>query len=254
MRTKVAGIGAAIVAILSCSTPPAQVADATPAPQQAPAAPSSPDVVIHAGRLLADPANGRVLAQQSILVRAGRIVSVTAGYQTPDRRDASSTSRIAFVLPGLIDSHVHLTERAGPGRAHQRLPEDAAPTAPSTAPATRARRLKPASPPSPTSAAPPKPCSRCATASRAASMPGPAHHRRGRRRQRPWRPWRRQRHAARSRRRAAQSRRLLRRRRLPPRRARTRARRGGHHQDHRDRRRSLPDRGGSRPAIHRTRS
>jgi imidazolonepropionase-like amidohydrolase len=110
---KAAGIGAAIAAILSCSMPPAQIAGATPAPQQAPAAASSPDVVIHAGRLLADPANGRVLSQQSILVRAGRIVSVAAGYQAP----AGATLvdlRNAFVLPGLIDSHVHLSSEQGP--------------------------------------------------------------------------------------------------------------------------------------------
>ena len=65
--------------------------------------------VIHAGRLLADPSTGRVATEQSILVNAeGRIIGVEAGYVTP----AGATvidQRNRFVLPGLIDSHVHLT-------------------------------------------------------------------------------------------------------------------------------------------------
>jgi imidazolonepropionase-like amidohydrolase len=72
--------------------------------------------VIHAGRLLADPATGQVLTQQSILVGAdGRILGVEPGYVT--REGASvvdETNR--FVLPGLIDSHVHLTSELGPNQ------------------------------------------------------------------------------------------------------------------------------------------
>lgn len=64
--------------------------------------------VIHAGRLLADPSNGRVLSEQSVLVGSdGRIIGVEAGYVTP----AGATvidQRNRFVMPGLIDSHVHL--------------------------------------------------------------------------------------------------------------------------------------------------
>lgn len=65
--------------------------------------------VIHAGRLLADPSTGRVATEQSILINAeGRIIGVEADYVTP----AGATiidQRNRFVLPGLIDSHVHLT-------------------------------------------------------------------------------------------------------------------------------------------------
>ena len=40
--------------------------------------------VIHAGRLLADPATGRVLTEQSILIGAdGRVLRIEAGYVTP---------------------------------------------------------------------------------------------------------------------------------------------------------------------------
>lgn len=65
--------------------------------------------VIHAGRLLADPSTGRVATEQSILINAeGRVIGVEPGYVTP----AGATvvdQRNRFVLPGLIDSHVHLT-------------------------------------------------------------------------------------------------------------------------------------------------
>jgi imidazolonepropionase-like amidohydrolase len=80
--------------------------------------PPSPAVVsiIHAGRLLADPATGRVLTQQSILVGAdGKIVGVEAGYVTRDGATiVDETSR--FVLPGFADCHVHLTSQLGPNQ------------------------------------------------------------------------------------------------------------------------------------------
>jgi imidazolonepropionase-like amidohydrolase len=76
--------------------------------------------IIHAGRLLADPATGRITTEQSILVGAdGRIIGVEAGYVT--RGDARVVDqRDRFVLPGLIDSHVHLTSELG---ANQLLEE-----------------------------------------------------------------------------------------------------------------------------------
>src|SRR5690606_30689947 len=69
--------------------------------------------VIHAGRLLADPSNGRVASEQSILINAeGRIIGVEPGYVTPTGA-AIIDQRHRFVLPGLIDSHVHLTSELG---------------------------------------------------------------------------------------------------------------------------------------------
>jgi imidazolonepropionase-like amidohydrolase len=103
MRTKLAGLAVAAVAL--CAAPIALVAVAQ---QQA-----ALDTVIHAGRLLADPASGRVLTEQTVTVRNGRIVSVASGYNAP--RGATVVNlRDAFVLPGLIDSHVHLTSEQGP--------------------------------------------------------------------------------------------------------------------------------------------
>ncbi len=100
-RMKLAALSVAIIALLGY---------AATAQQPAPAA---ADTVIQAGRLLADPASGRVLTEQSILVRGGRIVSVTAGYSAPAGATVVNL-RSAFVLPGLIDSHVHLTDEQGP--------------------------------------------------------------------------------------------------------------------------------------------
>jgi len=72
--------------------------------------------VIHAGRLLADASNGRVLTEQSILVGAdGRIIGIEAGYVTPPGATIIDQRR-RFVLPGLIDSHVHLTSELGPNQ------------------------------------------------------------------------------------------------------------------------------------------
>jgi imidazolonepropionase-like amidohydrolase len=74
---------------------------------------------VQAGRLLADPASGRVLRDQTVTVQGGRITAVTPGFtqttgcEVVDLRDS-------FVLPGLIDSHVHLTGESNP---NQRLEE-----------------------------------------------------------------------------------------------------------------------------------
>jgi imidazolonepropionase-like amidohydrolase len=72
--------------------------------------------IIHAGRLLADPSTGRVALVQSVLIGAdGRILSVEPGYV--EREGATVIDqRDRFVLPGLIDSHVHLTGELGPNQ------------------------------------------------------------------------------------------------------------------------------------------
>ncbi len=101
------GLISAIALLAACASVPALIATA----QQTPAA---PDTYIHAGRLLADPASGRVLTQQTILVRDGKIVSITAGYTSAPRGAKVVDLKSSFVLPGLIDSHVHLdSDRAG---------------------------------------------------------------------------------------------------------------------------------------------
>jgi imidazolonepropionase-like amidohydrolase len=80
----------------------------------------TPTTIIHAGRLLADPATGAVSSQQSILVGDdGNILAIEPGYVTRDGAEIINLEN-AFVLPGLIDSHVHLTGELG---ANQLLDE-----------------------------------------------------------------------------------------------------------------------------------
>lgn len=69
--------------------------------------------LIHAGRLLADPASGRAETNRTIVIRDGRIAEIRNGYVS-DANAAIIDLRDSFVLPGLIDSHVHLCHENGP--------------------------------------------------------------------------------------------------------------------------------------------
>ncbi|NEX94898.1 amidohydrolase family protein [Caulobacter sp. 17J65-9] len=66
---------------------------------------------IQVGRLMADPATGKVETNKTLVVVDGKVVEIRDGFvgegQVIDLRDS-------FVLPGLIDSHVHLTSQQGP--------------------------------------------------------------------------------------------------------------------------------------------
>lgn len=74
---------------------------------------SSQDTVVHAGFLIVDPRRP-VLRDRSIVVRDGRIESIREGFvEVPGARTLDLRS--AFVLPGLIDLHVHLTTTPAPG-------------------------------------------------------------------------------------------------------------------------------------------
>lgn len=65
--------------------------------------------LIQAGRVLADPATGRVETNKTIVVADGKIVAIEDGF--PNRKGDVVDLRNSFVLPGLIDSHVHLTSQ-----------------------------------------------------------------------------------------------------------------------------------------------
>lgn len=84
----------------------------TPTPAAVPAAQATV-IVIHAGTLLDRP--GRPPRRNaSIVVRDGRIESVSDGFAAPPAGATLIDLSDRFVLPGLIDSHVHLTtDRAG---------------------------------------------------------------------------------------------------------------------------------------------
>jgi imidazolonepropionase-like amidohydrolase len=74
---------------------------------------SAAPITIHAGRLMAVPGQA-VRGPSTIVVDQGRIVSVASGYQPAAAGSRLVDLKDKMVLPGLIDSHVHLdSDRAG---------------------------------------------------------------------------------------------------------------------------------------------
>ena len=75
-------------------------------------------VIIHAGKLYTRP-DQPVRSEQSIIVTGKRIEAIRPGYVTaqvigrPDARVIELKDR--FVMPGMIDAHVHLTTGGAPG-------------------------------------------------------------------------------------------------------------------------------------------
>ena len=67
---------------------------------------------IHAGRVMAVPGKS-ILGPSTIIVDGGRIVSVQPGHIAPTTGAALIDLRDKMVLPGLIDSHVHLASDRG---------------------------------------------------------------------------------------------------------------------------------------------
>ena len=74
--------------------------------------------LIHAGKLAAIPGEG-VLDDQTIVVRGREIAEVRAGFASEDDFPEADTVSVvdlseAFVMPGFIDGHVHLTSENNP--------------------------------------------------------------------------------------------------------------------------------------------
>ncbi|RJF85820.1 metal-dependent hydrolase family protein [Sphingomonas cavernae] len=74
---------------------------------------AEPRTFIQAGSLLADPSSGRVDKAKTIVVSGGRIVEIRDGFVAEDGAKVIDL-RDAFVLPGFIDSHVHITFESSP--------------------------------------------------------------------------------------------------------------------------------------------
>lgn len=85
--------------------------------------------IIHAGHVLTHPGKAP-LQEQTITIVDEKIVSVTAGYTKKNSADETYIDlKNSFVLPGLIDSHVHLSMEWNPNirlQAVTRRPGDIA--------------------------------------------------------------------------------------------------------------------------------
>ena len=80
-------------------------------------APATQVVAVRAGRLY-DPKTGTLLTNQVVLIRGDRIAEVGSAVQIPPEATVLDLSG-ATVLPGMIDTHVHVSPE---GRC--RLPDD----------------------------------------------------------------------------------------------------------------------------------
>jgi imidazolonepropionase-like amidohydrolase len=98
--------------IVAASTSTAAEGGGKP-PQSSTAVPPLPDVVVvHAGRLLDRP--GRApRGPSTVVIRDGRISEVRDGYVDVPGAQRVVDQRNRFVLPGLIDCHVHLDSDTG---------------------------------------------------------------------------------------------------------------------------------------------
>jgi imidazolonepropionase-like amidohydrolase len=86
-------------------------AQAHQAPAVAAISAEQPTTFVQVGRLLADPTSGRVLRDKTLVIRGNQIVEIRDGFVGDGK---VVDLRSAFVLPGLIDSHVHLTGQQNP--------------------------------------------------------------------------------------------------------------------------------------------
>ncbi len=104
-------IALAIAAVLTGAGP--SLAQQSPAPQGFPAAGET--TFVQAGRLLADPASGVVLRNKTLVITDGKVIEIRDGFVGPESGGGRVVDlRESFVLPGLIDSHVHLTSQQNP--------------------------------------------------------------------------------------------------------------------------------------------
>jgi imidazolonepropionase-like amidohydrolase len=87
-----------------------------------------PVIVIHAGMLLAVPGEAPRI-RQTLIIRDGRIADVRSGFVSV--KDVDTDAQLIdlsrqFVLPGMIDLHVHLTTEAEEGEAMRVVTRDSA--------------------------------------------------------------------------------------------------------------------------------
>ncbi len=70
--------------------------------------------IVYCGKLI-DPVAAKVLTEMSIIVTGNTITDLQKGYTAPAAGDKTIDLKNRTVMPGLIDSHVHLEDASGPG-------------------------------------------------------------------------------------------------------------------------------------------
>ena len=76
--------------------------------------------LIHAGRVI-DGVSDTVKTNQTVVVDAGKITAIEAGFRTPGGGDRVVDLRQGTLLPGLFDMHVHLTGEYNRGTELERF-------------------------------------------------------------------------------------------------------------------------------------
>lgn len=92
-------------------------------PATTPVSPDGGTTFVQVGRLLADPATGVVQRDKTLVIRGNQIVEIADGFVGDGH---VVDLRADFVLPGLIDSHVHLTGQQNPNSRLQEVTESSA--------------------------------------------------------------------------------------------------------------------------------
>jgi imidazolonepropionase-like amidohydrolase len=81
--------------------------------------------ILYCGRLI-DPKAGQVLTEMSVVVTGGTVTGVQKGYVTAAAGDKVIDLKNRTVMPGLIDSHVHLEHQTSPNQMLLRFTESTA--------------------------------------------------------------------------------------------------------------------------------
>lgn len=102
-------LGAAVAAVLSA-----------PCLAQA-----SATTFVQAGRVLIDPASGKVESQKTLVIQGGKVVRIADGYVSEPGGKVVDLKN-GFVLPGLIDSHVHITGQQNPNARLEEVTQSSA--------------------------------------------------------------------------------------------------------------------------------
>ena len=80
---------------------------------------------IYCGRLI-DPKSGQMLTEMTVVVSGGTVSAVEKGYATAAAGEKTIDLKNRTVLPGLIDSHVHLEDEFGPNAQLKGFTQNAA--------------------------------------------------------------------------------------------------------------------------------